>query len=321
MNIDELKRRVSAFEELLKRSEKVQRIGKRNSLIEDGVTTRPLIQLYSMMCAFRIRQSVYPNEMSQLDKQHLIPVESLPAVTALQEASHMLYASIEAADGYGISRALDDMGINMLCPSLADQPARLEMIAESQNELARLVFLVELALFAIEREAYDDAAKYAQRAHALDPISFELYCICNVEGLIAAKEHRIDHAAQCLIESIDACQVDERTSLHCGTRLPNLSLARMLLESGERAVVLKYLMGCRNVWQFLAQRIDEWISSIELGVKVEFPAEFLQWMDRLSSRLLYRSIDVRFFARLTLRVAVRSIWLIAMRRCFSSGST
>ncbi len=249
-----------------------------------------------MMCAFRIRQCVYPDGMNQQDEWPGIPVVSFPSITAIQKASHTLYASIETEGKESVSRALDDMGVNTLCPSVADQPGRLEIVVESVKGPARLILLVELALFAIEREAYDDAAKYAQQARALDPFGFELYCVFNVEGLIAAKKSRIDNAARCLIESIDACQVDEYTSLHCGTRLPSLALARTLLENGERAIVLKYLTGCKNVWQFLAQRIDGWTSSIKLGVRVEFPPEFLQSMDRPSTRLLRRSIDVTVLA-------------------------
>jgi len=75
-----------------------------------------------------------------------------------------------------------------------------------------------------------------------------------------------------LEKSIQVCQRDEYASLSCGVRGLNLALAQRLLARGQRVEVLKHLLQCRDVWQFLLPQIDTWISLIESGEIPDFGA-------------------------------------------------
>jgi hypothetical protein len=85
---------------------------------------------------------------------------------------------------------------------------------------------------------------------------------------------------------MSACQTDEYASVECSVRAPLLVLAEKLLERGERVEVLRHLLQCQDVWQFLRPQIEEWITVIERGERLEFQAaECLLPMNQPSVRL------------------------------------
>jgi hypothetical protein len=53
---------------------------------------------------------------------------------------------------------------------------------------------------------------------------------------------------------------------------PNVSLAKDLLDRGEKPVVMEYLRLCKNFWTGPHNPIDHWIQDIEAGRKPEFGA-------------------------------------------------
>jgi hypothetical protein len=46
---------------------------------------------------------------------------------------------------------------------------------------------------------------------------------------------------------------------------PNMSLAKGLLESGERDTVLEYFEECRTFWKMGAAKLDEWSARVRNG--------------------------------------------------------
>jgi len=255
---------------------------------------RTLCELYAMMSAFQIRAYVGVNDgvviKAVTDREdtenHLAVREMLPKWNTVQKAVRDLFAAVASEDKAEVSSALEEMGVLALCPIPEQQFSRMELAAGCVAGRAQVIPLVELSLFALELRDYERAAKYAQEAHAFDPESWELYNLCVVEGLIALNAGKIGEAIQCLASSIRACQRDEHALLECGVRVPNLLLAEKLLESGERVEVLRHLLDCRDIWQFLKPQIDELINLIEHGERQDFrTARILGGVNSRSSML------------------------------------
>jgi tetratricopeptide (TPR) repeat protein len=188
----------------------------------------------------------------------------------VRKAAQEFIAASTANDRSGISNALQDMQVFALCPAPEEHLSRMELVAGHVIGRVRTIPLVELSLFALELEDYGKAIKYATEAHTFDPGSWELYNLSVVEGLVALNARKGREAIQYLDESIRACQRDEYASLSCGIRVPNLALAEKLLQSGHKVEVLRHLLECKDVWQFLRVKIDKWISLIEAGEAPDF---------------------------------------------------
>jgi len=56
---------------------------------------------------------------------------------------------------------------------------------------------------------------------------------------------------------------------------PNMSLAKELLEAGERDVVLEFLARCRKFWLSGTQKLDAWIAEIKEGGNPEFKGQLM----------------------------------------------
>jgi tetratricopeptide (TPR) repeat protein len=243
-----------------------------------------LCQLFAMMTAFRIRTclrlSIEVDTESATDAEIEATPEdmgcrpgerrTLPKSETVHAATKELFAAVAKEDPAGIFSALERMGVLALCPKPEQQFSRLEHTAAWLGGRAKMVALVELSIFAAELGDYERAGKYAIEARAFDPISYELYNLRIVEGLIALEAGRTDAAIQALAASIDACMTNEYACLECGIRAPNLELASKLLERGEREEVLKHLLSCKDVWDILGPQIDQWISRVESGVLLDF---------------------------------------------------
>jgi len=56
---------------------------------------------------------------------------------------------------------------------------------------------------------------------------------------------------------------------------PNMSLARDLLEQGERDVVLQYFDLCRNFWKMGQDQLDHWTKDVKAGNMPDFGANLV----------------------------------------------
>ncbi len=91
-----------------------------------------------------------------------------------------------------------------------------------------------------------------------------------VLGRIAALDGRMDEAKKYLLEagkSPGSPQMD--------TFGPNMSLAKDLLEKGERQVVLDYFELCRKFWQMHDGRLDKWSQQVKDGKIPDFGANLV----------------------------------------------
>jgi hypothetical protein len=209
-----------------------------------------------------------------------------PTFLAVGNAAQKLAFALEVNDRVSIRSSLEEMGVFVLCPFPERQLSEMERLLGPVSGRPRLVFLVELALFAIELGKMDEARRYVSDAWELNPSGWELYNACMIEGLFAVDAGVLSDAVRWLEESVNACQRDEGTSLNCGLRAPNFRLVQKLFDRGERDAVLNHLANCKNIWQRSWMPMGQWISMIKSGLTPDFQgSEAIKAMNLPSCRL------------------------------------
>jgi len=56
---------------------------------------------------------------------------------------------------------------------------------------------------------------------------------------------------------------------------PNMSLAKDLLEKGEKDTVLKYFAECRSIWTSNDGKLDKWAGQVKAGEIPDFGGNML----------------------------------------------
>ena len=152
-------------------------------------------------------------------------------------------------------------------------------LAKATNELAKARTNQErfYALNAAAKESFivgntNEAKKFADELIALLPKFPNDWNYGNavqdanlVLGRIAVKEGRTDEAKQRLIAAGNSPGSPQMNSFG-----PNVSLAKDLLEKGERDVVIQYLELCRRFWKMDGGHLDTWIQDIKAGKIPDF---------------------------------------------------
>jgi hypothetical protein len=211
---------------------------------------------------------------------------SLPELDTVRRAVQRVTAAVASNNRVAVITALKEMGVFALCPIPDKQLWRMERVAKNVSGRARLVFLVELSLFAADTGNYDALRKYVIEAWSLDPNGWELHNFCTFEGLFALEAGSLDDSVRYLEKSLRACQADEHTLINCALRPPNFLLAQRLLERGARDPVLRHLVACKTVWQRSWMPMEKWINLIESGRTPDFDdSEGLKGMRLPSCRL------------------------------------
>jgi len=255
--------------------------------------SRILSLFFGMRSAFAVRMSFDPMEgLAKLAADggraecDYIEQMLLPALARVKSATQRLATAVASNNESGVMSAFAEMGVFALCPVPNEQLSRMERVAENISGRARLVFLIELALFAFELGDFNATRRYVKEAWTLDPSAWELYNLCVLEGLFAVDAEDDREAIRWLEKSINACQTDEHTSLNCGIRPPKFLLVQRLFERGETVAVLKHLAECKNVWQLPRMPMNTWIDRIERGEAPDFrEAGFAKGMSLPSCRL------------------------------------
>ena len=154
-------------------------------------------------------------------------------------------------------------------------------LTDATNELAKAKAPQE-RFYALNRAAkesfvagnVEDARKYAQELLTLLPKFPGDWNYGNavqdanlVLGRIAVKEGKVVEAKQYLIAAGKSPGSPQMDSFG-----PNVSLAKDLLEKGEREVVIEYLGLCRKFWKLDRGRLDQWIQEIKAGKIPDFGA-------------------------------------------------
>lgn len=91
-----------------------------------------------------------------------------------------------------------------------------------------------------------------------------------VLGRIAVTEGQLDEAKRYLIEAGKSPGSPQLDSFG-----PNMSLAKDLLEKGEKDVVLEYFALCRKFWKMGSASLDQWTSEVKGGKTPDFGANLV----------------------------------------------
>jgi hypothetical protein len=91
-----------------------------------------------------------------------------------------------------------------------------------------------------------------------------------VLGRIAVKEGHVDEAKRCLIVAGNSPGSPQMNSFG-----PNMSLAKDLLEKGERKAVLEYFELCRKFWKMDNGRLSDWSQEVKAGKVPDFGANLV----------------------------------------------
>jgi len=138
------------------------------------------------------------------------------------------------------------------------------------------------ALNAAAKESFvagnvEDAQKYAEELMTLLPNFPDDWNYGNavqdanlVLGRIAVKDGRMGEAKQYLLAAGNSPGSPQMNSFG-----PNVSLAKDLLEQGERDVAIQYLELCRKFWKVHGDRLDQWIQEIKNGKVPNFGANLI----------------------------------------------
>lgn len=89
----------------------------------------------------------------------------------------------------------------------------------------------------------------------------------NVLGRVALKQGDVKKAVQYLLEAGRTPGSPQLNSFG-----PNMSLAKELLEKGEKDAVLQYFELCRKFWRMDAGKLDNWTKEVKVGETPDFGA-------------------------------------------------
>jgi hypothetical protein len=154
--------------------------------------------------------------------------------------------------------------------------AELEKAYDQEaRELQRWWMLPQLAKVAFEAAALDKARAFAiemlELAKGTDFFHREngdaIFSAHLVLGRLALQEGDVAKAKEHLLQS---ARTKGSPVLDSGG--PNMTLAKELLESGERDVVVEFLKRCTRFWKSHDQRAEQWIWAIEHGEMPDFGA-------------------------------------------------
>jgi tetratricopeptide (TPR) repeat protein len=150
-------------------------------------------------------------------------------------------------------------------------------LAKAKNQEERFYALSDVAKESFVTGNIEDARKYAKELMTLLPEFKGNWNYGNavqdanlVLGRIAVTEGRIDDAKRYLIEAGRSPGSPQMNSFG-----PNMSLAKDLLEKGERDVVLEYFELCRKFWEMHGGQLDEWSRDVKTGKIPNFGANLL----------------------------------------------
>jgi hypothetical protein len=152
-----------------------------------------------------------------------------------------------------------------------------QKLTDATNELERFYALNDAAKESFVVGKPEDARKYAEELMSLYPKYKNDWNYGNavqdanqVLGRIALAEGRVDEAKEYLLESGRGPGSPQMNSFG-----PNMSLAKDLLEKGEREVVLEYFSLCRGFWKMHGEDLDQWTAEVNAGKIPNFGANLV----------------------------------------------
>ena len=153
----------------------------------------------------------------------------------------------------------------------------VEALNKAKNEEERFYALGDAAKEAYSEGKYSEAQKYANELSTLVSKFKGNWNYGNaiqdynlVLGRIALREGMVEKAKAHLIEAGNS-----PGSPQMDTFGPNMSLAKDLLEKGEKEVVIEYLTLCKSFWEMNDGRLAGWIVLVKAGRIPNFGANLL----------------------------------------------
>ncbi|MGB8368306.1 MAG: hypothetical protein ACLPYZ_05815 [Limisphaerales bacterium] len=141
----------------------------------------------------------------------------------------------------------------------------------------RFAALDDVAKESFEVGKIEDARKFATELLALAPSYESDWNYGNaiqdgnlVLGRIAVREGRIEEAKQYLLAAGKSKGSPQMDSFG-----PNMSLAKDLLEKGERDTVLQYFELCHRFWRMDYGKLDDWSQEVKAGKIPNFGANLV----------------------------------------------
>ena len=92
----------------------------------------------------------------------------------------------------------------------------------------------------------------------------------SVMGLVALRGGNVAQAGKYLLEAGKTPGSPQLNSFG-----PNMTLAKQLLEQGEKTVVLEYLSECRTFWKMGGANLTAWTATVQAGGVPNFGANLL----------------------------------------------
>jgi hypothetical protein len=139
--------------------------------------------------------------------------------------------------------------------------------AADSSEMSRFYRLAALAKSAFEAGAIEQASQYANellKAAQQYPKDWNygnaIHHGNNVLGRIALKQGQLKQADEYLLKAGQTPGSPQLNSFG-----PNMSLAKELLEKGEKDTVLRYFELCRKFWSMGGEILDSWTKEVKAG--------------------------------------------------------
>jgi hypothetical protein len=211
--------------------------------------------------------------------QTLIPAET----ERLSAIADQVKAALAAGDAKTANRLASDLMLGSFrdmkaaTPTPQDQLQALE--AEQHASATSLYFaLPKLAVAAFDAGEYDKAELYArqlltiaaQRPGYGSP-GLGVFFDNMIIGRVALRRDK--NIALAKASLLAAGKSSGAPTLSCFG--PNMSLAKDLIEAGERDVVLEYFTLCRNFWKMGQQKPDNWFLIVKGGGMPDFGASLV----------------------------------------------
>jgi tetratricopeptide (TPR) repeat protein len=169
-----------------------------------------------------------------------------------------------------------DFDVSVLHPDGRYDRAMKDLEAAG-SERERFYALNDAAKTAFEMGRFDDARQYAEELLELAPTYPKDWNYGNaihdgnmVLGRLALREGESDRAKDFLLEAGRTKGSPQLNSFG-----PNMSLARDLIESGERDAVLEYFELCRVFWSMGNRDLNRWSRQVRDGKTPGFGANLL----------------------------------------------
>ena len=152
-----------------------------------------------------------------------------------------------------------------------------EKLGKMQTDQERFYALNDAAKQSFILGKTDEARTYASNLLALLPKFPNDWNYGNavqdanlVLGRIAVQEGRVEEAKRLLLEAGKSPGSPQMDSFG-----PNMSLAKDLLEKGERDVVFQYFELCRKFWKMDRGKLDQWTQDVKGGKVPDFGANLV----------------------------------------------